>query len=102
VSYRLSGVNDTAQAASAVPLTQLRQPQRCHWHRSGTDFVEQLREFEAIFENALTRELFDEKTSDRKSRDTVSLTCPEPFLSFDMYRGTNICGELGFACEVNF
>jgi hypothetical protein len=56
VSYRLSGVIDTAQAPTLS------------------------NNFEVILENALTREsgaqmgLFDEKTRGQKSRDTVPLT----------------------------
>jgi hypothetical protein len=52
---------------TTVPLTQLCQIQRYRWHRYATDFVEYFREFEAIFEKALTcvarakRDLFDEK-----------------------------------------
>jgi hypothetical protein len=51
---------------------------RSHWHRYPTDIVEYLREFEAVFEKVLNRELgaqmgfFDEKNR-AKNRVTRSL-----------------------------
>jgi hypothetical protein len=55
--------------------------QRYHWHRCATNFFEYLREFEDIFEKALTSvsgaqgKLYDEETRGRKSRVRVSLRC---------------------------
>jgi hypothetical protein len=53
-SWLHSGVNDTAVYVTAVSMTRLCISQRCHWHGCATNFVDYLREFEAIFEKALT------------------------------------------------
>jgi hypothetical protein len=49
-----SGDNDTAVICTAVSFTPLWHEQGCHWQHCGTNFVNYLREFEAIFEKALT------------------------------------------------
>jgi hypothetical protein len=79
-----SDVNDPAVPVTAVSMTQLFPSQECHWHCCATNFVEYLREFEAIFEKALTRvtgaqgKLFDEKNRGRKSHVRV------PFIFFEI------------------
>jgi hypothetical protein len=62
-----SGGIDTGMTCLAVSLPPLWQAQWWHWHRCATKFVDYLREFEVIFEKALTRvsgaqgKLFDKK-----------------------------------------
>jgi hypothetical protein len=69
---RFDSLIETAEAAFAVSLRPLKQT-------ISNDYLEFLGDFEAICETALAREtgplgmLIDEKTSGRKSRDTVPL-----------------------------
>jgi hypothetical protein len=68
-----NGVIYTAVICIAVSLTPLWQAQRYYLHRCATNFVDYLREFEAIFEKALTwvseaqGKLFDEKNQRPKT-----------------------------------
>jgi hypothetical protein len=85
---RLHSAHDTAVTFTAVSLTPLWQAQWCHWNRCATNFVEYLREFEAIFEKAWTcvsgvqGKLFDEKNRSRKSRVRVPLNFNENATGF--------------------
>jgi hypothetical protein len=78
-SWLHRGVNDTAVICIAVSLTSMCHAQRCHWHRCPTNFINYLREFEALFEKALTGvsgtqgKLSDKKNRGRKSRVRVPL-----------------------------
>jgi hypothetical protein len=80
VSYLYSGVNDNAVRVTEVSITPLCILQRCHWHCCATNFVNYLREFEAIFEKALTwvsgtqRKKYDEKNRGFISRVRIPLS----------------------------
>jgi hypothetical protein len=63
--------------------------QRCQWHRCATNFVDYLREFEAIFEKALTcmsQGLRGSCLMKKKRRKKIS--CQGPF---NMYMSTLCC-----------